>query len=276
MGLFERLNRAPKEDITEAPPENGVRRFFFLLKTHFWKIITLNMLFVAFSLPVVTLPAALCGMNRVCVKLVREGNCFLWHDFWKEFKSEIIKSLPIGLLYLLELAAAYYSLSLSVSNGGVYGVIFGAVGILLLLVVTVGGGYVFAMLAMVQLTNRQILRNAAALAGLEMKKSLAILGLSILFAAIGLLLYPYSTLIMPFFYFSVHALAVITVANGAIQKHIVAPFEAAQAEEAGAAADAAAAFGACAAAANAAAANAAAANAAAEAAAAREGPGEGE
>ena len=263
MGLFERFNAPPREDITEAPPQRGLRRFFFLLKNHFWKLIALNALFLLFSWPVITIPAAICGMDRVCVKLVREGNVFLWDEFWKEFKSQLINSLPIGLLYGVELAASYYCMSLSISTGGLFGVLFSAAGIILLLVPVIGGSYTFVMLALLKLTNGQVLRNAAALVGLEVKKSLIILGLSVIWAVFVLLLFPYSLLVIPLFYFAPLSLAVVNIANEAIQTHIVAPFEAAQAVEAGAAADAAAACEASANAADAAAADVAAADAAA-------------
>jgi uncharacterized membrane protein YesL len=62
-----------------------------------WKLVALNLMFLAFSIPVVTMPASLCGMNRVLIKLWREGNCFLWSDFWDEFKANILKPCRLGL-----------------------------------------------------------------------------------------------------------------------------------------------------------------------------------
>ncbi len=87
---------APGKGVTELPPEKGVRRYFFLLSIHFSKLCGLNLLFVLFSIPIITMPAALCGMNRVLILLVREGNCYLWDDFIKEFKASFFKSLPFG------------------------------------------------------------------------------------------------------------------------------------------------------------------------------------
>lgn len=231
MSIFNKREKIPAQDMTQAPPEQGARRFFFLLKNHFWKIVALNALFLLFSLPLITMPAALCGMNRVCVKLVREGNCFLWYEFWKEFKAELWKSLPFGILYGAELFLGYYCLSLCISNGGMAGLLFGALGTILLLVATVGGGYVFVMLAMVSLSNRDILKNALALSGLEIKKTLGIVGLALLFAAFLLLLYPTSLIALPVFFFAPHALAVTNIVNEAVQKHIVDPYEAAHSGE---------------------------------------------
>ena len=95
MGFFEDLgNRNWKKEGEGKPaPSHGRERFFYLLRTHFWKLITLNLLFLLFSIPVVTLPAALCAMNRVLIKLTRDGNCLLWMEFRDEFKRSFLKSL---------------------------------------------------------------------------------------------------------------------------------------------------------------------------------------
>ena len=55
-------------------PREGARRFFYLFWNHAWKLIRLNLLFLACCIPVVTMPAALCAMDRVLIVLVREGN----------------------------------------------------------------------------------------------------------------------------------------------------------------------------------------------------------
>jgi hypothetical protein len=93
MSLFSGKMRGPAVD-APPPPKGGVRRVWFLLKTHFGKFLSLNVLFLAFCVPVVTIPAAIAASDRVCLVLWREGNCFLWEEFWGEFKSELFNSLP--------------------------------------------------------------------------------------------------------------------------------------------------------------------------------------
>lgn len=225
MNIFDRFNRVPEQDCTQPQPKRGVELFFFLLQNNFGKIFTLNLLFVFFSIPIVTIPAAFCAMYRVCVELVRKGHCFLWQDFWKEFKSQLIKSFPMGLLFGVQLFASYYFLSLCISNSGLFALACGALGVLLLVMVAVEGNYSFVMLAMLQLKNTDILKNAGALTGLEPKKDVILIGLFMLFLSFLLLLLPYSLILTPFFFYSPYALAVTTVVNEAVQTHIVEPFE---------------------------------------------------
>lgn len=79
-------------------PEGGIQRYALLLTTHFRTLVGLNLLFVLFSLPVITLPAALCAMNRVCMLLIRKGCCFLWQDFRQEFRRSFARGSHCAVL----------------------------------------------------------------------------------------------------------------------------------------------------------------------------------
>ena len=116
--------RWEKEGNDSPVPQRGAKRYFFLLGTHFWKLVAGNLLFLVFSIPVVTMPASLAALNRVCVKLVRDGNCLLWQEFWAEWKQGFVSSLLLGLPYGIGIAAGYYLVSLGLSNvQSIYGVL---------------------------------------------------------------------------------------------------------------------------------------------------------
>jgi hypothetical protein len=80
-------DRYRREGAGRPAPASGWSRVGAMGLTHFWKLIRANLLFVLFSLPIVTLPAALTALDRVCVVIYRKGNIFLWEEFWKEFKK---------------------------------------------------------------------------------------------------------------------------------------------------------------------------------------------
>jgi uncharacterized membrane protein YesL len=73
----------------------GIKRFLFISYRHFWRSIGLNLLFIAFCLPVVTIPPSIAAINKVPLNLTREGNTFFFKDFIKEFKNSFIKSWAI-------------------------------------------------------------------------------------------------------------------------------------------------------------------------------------
>lgn len=224
MSIFGYLK---KEGDDRPMPESGAARFFALIGTHFWKFVTLNLLFLLFSLPIVTLPAALSALNRVCVLLVRRGNCFLWSDFWEEFRRSLWRSMPLGLLYGAELFAGYYLLSLGISNAqSFYGMLFAALGAALSVLALLEGAWVFVLTALLPLGNRDTLRNARALTALEIRRDLGIVGVFALELLFSLLLFPYSLFAVALILISLGQFAVCFLVNTPVQTRIIAPFEA--------------------------------------------------
>ncbi len=228
-GFWEELGAkrfAPGKGVAEPPPQGGWRRFFFVLGTHFWKMISLNLLFLAFSIPVITLPAALCGMNRVLIKLYRDGNCFVWTEFIKEFRANLWKALPFGLFGAFCLFASYYFLSLgtSISQSGIE-VITTALGILLLVFAALFFSYVFVFLPTLDLKNNQIARNAFIFMITEWKTNLMILSIVTITAAFSFALFPLSTITLTLFSVSFMQYVICVAVNGPLQKRIIEPFE---------------------------------------------------
>lgn len=229
--LIRKRRFAPGPGVTEPPPEKGIKRFGFLLTTHFWKLIQLNLLFVLFSLPVLTIPAAYCGMNRVLIKLVREGNCFLWYEFSKEFKANFLKSLPFGIVTAVLLFFSYYAFSWSLSGGGTgMDIVLIVVGFLLLGAAILFSSYIFVFLPTLDLKNRLIAKNAFILIWTEWKTNFVILGCTIAMLFIIIAFFPVSIVLLPVIWFSLLQLIVCTAVNEPLQRRIIGPWEQKQKE----------------------------------------------
>lgn len=223
--LIKNKRFAPGPGVAEPAPEKGIKRFLFLLAAHFWKLVSLNLLFLLFSIPVVTMPAALCGMNRVLIKLVREGNCFLWSDFIKEFRAELFKSLPFGILYAFLLFDSYYAFSWSISGENGLELLPAAVGFFLFGTAAVFFGYVFVFLPTLALKNRYIARNAFIIMLTEWKTSLVILGSTLAMSFFAAAFLPYTVFFLLFIGFSLSQLIVCTAVNEPLQRRIIEPYE---------------------------------------------------
>lgn len=174
MGFFG--NRYDREGAGLPLPEGGIRRYVVLLAIHFWKLIGLNLLFVLFSLPVITMPAALCAMNRVCMLLIRNGYCFLWQDFWEEFRRSFLRSLLPALFFLLLIFFAYYAMSLGLTNARLplWSLLFWAVGIGTAVAGICWGSYFFALVSLLDQNNRGVLKNAWLLCMIRPRSALAV------------------------------------------------------------------------------------------------------
>ncbi len=235
MSILERIgNRmyAPGPGVTGAPPERGVRRFLFLLATHFWKLLALNLLLVAFSLPIISAPAALSGANRVLMKLTREGNCFLWPDFWGEFRQSFWKSVPLGLLFALMFAAGFWLIGVANASVGMARVIAGGIAVFDIVLALLWGGYAFILLSTLEQPVPTLLKNALALLALDARHTLyALLTLSCMNGVV-LALLPGSVVLTLLLWPVLTQLMLCINVNVPLQTHIIGPMTAAEGDKA--------------------------------------------
>lgn len=155
-------NRFQKEGSGKPAPKSGWSRVGVMALTHFWKLVAANLLFVLFSLPVVTLPAALTALDRVCVIIYKDGNIFLWYEFWKEFKRSALRCFLPGLGFGLLLFGGYFFMSLANGNLqlGFISILFWSVGILMAAVAVILGEYFFVVAAVLDISVPGALKNA--------------------------------------------------------------------------------------------------------------------
>ena len=120
MGLFSDMRGGqfkPGPGVDKPPPVSGFRRFRFILMNHPGKLVAANILFLLFSVPVITIPVSLCGLNMVCAQLMRTGKCYLVQDFLDGFKQRFLVKTLFGmpfcvviggtvLLYIAEMRTA--------------------------------------------------------------------------------------------------------------------------------------------------------------------------
>ena len=214
----------PGPGIYAPPPDRGFKRFFFLLPNHIRKLILLNLLWILFSIPVVTLPAATTGVSKVLMKLAREGHCFLWEEFWEEFKASFRKSLAIGLPLYLILAGAICLLSFTGDTGSqallMLKILVGVIAIFFWLVIC----YFFPMLSMVDLPAIATLKNAMLLPLLSPKQDLLLIALPGGLTVLQVLLLPFSAPLLLFFSLAIAQLGVCLIVNIPIDRHIIQPY----------------------------------------------------
>lgn len=210
-------------------PQSGTRLFFYLLWNHGFRLVGLNFMTLACCIPVITAPAAICAMNRVLIKLVREANVLLWEEFRDEFRMDFLASLPLGLLYGGGMFTAYFLMSLGMGNSGnFFGMVFFALGVVLAWFSVSQGAYAFLLRAMLPLRNRDILRNARAMAsGTGCFGWLPPLVVSVEAAALGIL-FPFSLILLAPFFPVLGQYVICFFLNSPIQRRIIDPWEALQ------------------------------------------------
>lgn len=208
--------------VSTPPPVRGAARVFFLAYTHFAKLVGLNLLFLLFCLPVITIPAALSGMNRVCILLVREGTACVWSDFIREFRSSFLKSLPLGLLcaFLFADAAFCFFLGMATNSTGLMPVLLLAAAVLAVAAILLTCA-IFVLMPLVALKNGDILRDALFIIMKEPKTDLLLLAVAGGSLTAAILLLPYSIPVISVLAPSLISLATCTILHDPIKYHIL-------------------------------------------------------
>lgn len=224
MGLFYRPDR---EGAGRPLPQAGIYRLLAISWTHFWKLIGANLLFVVFSLPVITLPAALCALNRVCILIYRKGNCFLWMDFWQEFRRSFAGSLLPGALFGALTFAGYFLMSLAAANSvfPVWCLLFWSAGILAAAVGICWAAYFFALVPLLDLKTMGVLKNALLLCMIRPLRALLTLAIVLGMAFLAAILMPVFIVALLLCWFAVMQTAVCYLVGGAADEYILRPYE---------------------------------------------------
>ena len=109
MGIFKDMRGGqfrPGPGVDGPPPSFGFPRFLFITRNHPGKLIIGNVLFIVFSIPLFTAPAALCGLNAVIGLLMKTGHCYTRRDFVNGFKRRFWAKTLMGLPFFIIIAGA--------------------------------------------------------------------------------------------------------------------------------------------------------------------------
>lgn len=206
-------------------PQGGAALYFYLLKTYFWQLLWLSWMFLLSCIPVVTIPAALTAVSRVCLKLVREGTVLFWLEYKTEFRRSFGKSLPFGLVCAAALFGSYYLLSLGVTNGeSLYGLLFSGAGLCLLVLAAAWGSYAFVLLAAQELPVGTLAKNAWYLMLLGGRYTAAVLAVWAVGGGLLLLFFPFSLALLALGLPAVLAYTVCWFVHIPLNDHIFRPY----------------------------------------------------
>jgi hypothetical protein len=208
------------------PPRSGIRRVAYILINYTGKLVLVNILFLLCCIPVITIPAALIALNRYLIKILRIGYGFSLWDYTREFKKNLLKSIPFGIIVGIICFYGYYLLSLAnnflpgIQQNMIFGIGFGVLSLGLIL-----GSYLFVLGAMLDLSGRHLLKNAVILMIVEWKMSVllevTIVGIGFVMLAFA----PYSIMIVLLMGFSIQQLAICAIINPVVNKRIIEPYE---------------------------------------------------
>lgn len=174
MGLFPNYSNAGP-GIPKMPQEKrGIVKFLEVFGRHFWDLIFLNLLYIVFCIPVLTFGPATAALFKVARNYSQERSCFMFHEFWKTFKSSFKQSFVTGIvdilliIWLPFMIVFYYNFSKVYS----WGKILVVLSISLMLIIYIMHFYIYLLIVSTNLKLKQIAKNSFLLASIGMKKTL--------------------------------------------------------------------------------------------------------
>lgn len=202
-----------------AREEVNARGMMLSMSARLWTLFRLNMLFLIFCMPVITVPVSVVALSKVLLNIARGTESSLWVSFWAVFKTDFFKSQMAGLM-MGTLGAAISLAGYAVIQ---YGGFFGALGAAWLIVFGLlwyfSACYLFPLIALVDITLVQCLRNALLLALIELKHNLLLL-FPLALMAVCVLFFPVSLPLL-LILFALCQYLVCVVVNKPIQKRII-------------------------------------------------------
>ncbi|WP_243076241.1 YesL family protein [Microbacterium sp. SS28] len=171
-------------------PDSALMRIL----TRIADLMILNVLFLATALPIVTIPAAVTGLNFTAMRLVRGQSDSTTGDYFRSFRRNFRQATLLGLVIAALAAAlgAWYVVAINLVPDGILRFIVLAVWFLVTFVLALNALWIFPYLATFEGSLRDVLRNARLLSGKHLLTSLMALAV-IALAVIVSIFYPQVT-----------------------------------------------------------------------------------
>lgn len=224
---FQREGKGVSKD-TKAP---RFILFFQIIGRRFWNLITLNLIYILFCIPIVTIGPATAAMTKIVRNYAREEHAFLWGDFVETFKSNWKQAAVFGFMdffvylflvydfYILSQLLAQETEKRAILTISLAAIIFTA------LVWTFMRNYIYNMMVTFKLTVKQLLKNAFIFCWVGFFRNILTVLLCLAFAAILYSVAVYNPLFLIFFalfiFFSFTCFIVNFMVNPLIKKYMI-------------------------------------------------------
>lgn len=138
--------------------------WFIKACTFITNIVLLNVLFVISSLPILTIGAAMTASFSVGMKIVRQEDGRIIHDYWQSFRKNLKQATQLFSLFLVSFALILVDLMVINQMVGFTKIIFSLALIFFSLIVSVLLVFSFGYLSRYQVTIKQLCLNCFYLA----------------------------------------------------------------------------------------------------------------
>lgn len=217
----------------DEPVKPRFVHFWELFFRKFWKLIQLNLLYIAFCLPIVTIGPATAGFVYVLRNFANEQPVFLFSDFWDALKNNVKQSIIYSLIIaaftiIMSVSGQFYAQNLDASP--LMYVPVGLCGLITLLFVFMMF-YAFIMIVTVDLPLGNILKNSLILSIVCLKTNFITLFFTALLIFASWLFLPFSVMVAIFITPALIGFIICYNSYPGIKKYVIDPYLSLQNEE---------------------------------------------
>ena len=164
-----------------------------------WDIVALSLIWLIFSIPIVTSGASSAALYFALYRRVRKESDAAIPDFMRSFKSNLRQSVPLSLLYTV--FATLIGFNIHIARFGLSGILlpdwYLPFALLLIVPFVILYPFAYPYLARFSTDTKHIIMNSAAIASMNFGKALLLFIISFVSLAL-MVLFPPCVLVVPF------------------------------------------------------------------------------
>lgn len=232
FGLFDYSK--PGKGVRKDEPQGSRFTYFWkLVFRKFWKLIQLNLLYLLFCIPIVTIGPATAGFVYVLRNMANEQPVFMFSDFWDAFKLNWKQSFVTSLLYALAAFILTVSIQFYFHNSQQHSWMFipAALSLFVAFMLVLMSYYIMLMIVTLDLPLKAIIKNAAIMSILCLKTNILTFLFTGIILAATVLFFPITILLVIVLFPAFIGFIICYNSYPGIQKYAIDPFMAAQEEK---------------------------------------------
>ncbi len=213
-----------------APKKKRIFIFFQILFNKIWQIFFLNLLYLIFCIPIVTIGPATTAMMKILRNFSIEKPTFIFSDFLDAFKKNFKQSFIIGILDLFifgSVGLGFYIYPLIAKQSGDIWYIPFAITLSIGITFLIMNFYIYLMILSTDLSIKNIIKNSFFLSFMSLKINIVILILSVFFIVVPIFLVYINflfILFLPFFPLSFIGFIIAFNIYPIIMKYVIKPY----------------------------------------------------
>jgi uncharacterized membrane protein YesL len=236
LGIFGFLDYSkPGKGVYKNQPQRSRFAFFWVLfQRKFWVLIQLNLLYLIFCLPVVTIGPATAAMSYILRQFVNERPVFLLSDFWEQFCQNWKQSLAFSVIQALFIAVMAVSFQYYYYSALEHTWVFAVLGLcfVIILLSVFASFYIYLMIVTLDLKLSAIIKNAFIFAILGLKTNFITL-FFVIVSFSPLIFFPFTIMLPLLLNLSLAGFIICYNSFPKIQQYAIEPYLRSLREEAG-------------------------------------------